>query len=134
MTCHSANSAHFVRTSLLTWPQEMPKRFSSPTPPTDQSTTASAATRLTARHTHFSDRARTTLLPCAAPDAYFTVHGKRHGDCLQLRYRQTPPAPPLWQIKATRFVMGADCFLFFLRLLHRCDDRVSLLLQSVQLP
>ena len=33
-------------------------------------TTASAATRLTARHTHFSDRARTTLLPCAAPDAY----------------------------------------------------------------
>ena len=89
------HSAHFVRTSRLTWPQEMPKPFSSPPPPTDQSTTASAATRLTARHTHFSDRARTTLLPCAAPDADFTVHGKRRGHCLQLRCRQTLPALPL---------------------------------------
>ena len=85
MTCHSANSAHFVRRSLVTW---LPKCRSGSVHrlrrPTSQSTTASAATHLTARHTHFSDRARTTLLPCAAPDAYFTVHGKRHGDCLQV--------------------------------------------------
>ena len=108
MTCHSANSAHFVGRHFVTWPQEMPKRFSSPTPPADQSTTASAATRLTARHTHLSDRARTTLLPCAAPDADFTVNGKRRGDCSQLRCRQTLPALPLWQIKARRFVLSED--------------------------
>ena len=134
MTCHSANSAHFVSRHFVTWPQEMPKRFSSPTPPTDQSTTASAATRLTARHTHFSDRARTTLLPCAAPDADFTVHGKRRGDCLQLRCRQTLPALPLWQIKARRFVLSEDRSHLRLRLRHRCGDRVSLLQQSVHLP
>ena len=99
MTCHSANSAHFVRTSLYVAPKCLSAVHFTDSPPTDQSTTASAATRLTARHTHFSDRARTTLLPCAAPDADFTVHGKRRGDCLQLRCRQTLPALPLWQIK-----------------------------------
>ena len=109
MTCHSANSAHFVRTPVCDVAPKCRSGFSSPTPPTDQSTTASAATRLTARHTHFSDRARTTLLPCAAPDADFTVHGKRRGDCLQLRCRQTLPALPLWQIKARRFVLSEDC-------------------------
>ena len=95
----------------------MPKRFSSPTPPADQSTTASAATRLTAGRTHFSDRARTTLLPCAAPDAYLHWTWKEtwrllatalppnsagsaivadHGQevCLERRPFPLPPSPP----------------------------------------
>ena len=102
--------------------------------PADQSTTASAATRLAAHHSHLSDRARTALLPSAAPDADFNAHGKRRGGCLQLRCRQTLPALPLWQIKARRFDLSEDRSHFCLRLRHRCGDRVSLLQQSVHLP
>ena len=102
--------------------------------PADQSTTASAATRLAAHHAHLSERARTALLPSAAPDAEFIAHGKRRGGCLQLRCRQTLPALPLWQIKARRFVLSEDHSHFRLRLRHRCGDRVSLMQQSVHLP
>ena len=110
----------------------MQRRFTDA--PADQSTTASAATRLAAHHSHLSDRARTALLPSAAPDADFNAHGKRRGGCLQLRCRQTLPALPLWQIKAERFVLSEDRSHFRLRLRHRCCDRVSLMQQSLHLP
>ena len=136
MTCHSANSVDFSRTPFFASTSlrrsQMQRRFTDA--PADQSTTASAATRLAAHHAHLSDRARTALLPSAAPDAEFIAHGKRRGGCLQLRCRQTLPALPLWQIKARRFVLSEDRSHFRLRLRHRCCDRVSLIQQSIHLP
>ena len=136
MTCHSANSVDFVRTPFFASTSlrrsQMQRRFTDA--PADQSTTASAATRLAAHHAHLSDRTCTALLPSAAPHADFIAHGKRRGGCLQLRCRQTLPALPLWQIKAERFVLSEDRSHFRLRLRHRCGDRVSLLQQSVHLP
>ena len=137
MTCHSANSVDFCRYHHFCFHvtprrSQMQRRFTDA--PADQSTTASAATRLAAHHAHLSDRARTALLPSAAPDAEFIAHGKRRGGCLQLRCRQTLPALPLWQIKARRFVLSEGHSHFRLRLRHRCCDRVSLMQQSVHLP
>ena len=61
MTCHSANSVHFgLETRSRDVAQEMPKRFSSATPPADQSTAATAASRVAVSHALLAERARTT--------------------------------------------------------------------------
>ena len=86
MTCHSANSAHFVRRHFVTWPR-CPKcrsgsvhrlrRPTSPPPPAQPPASQQAALI-----------SLTALAPRSFPAQRrmptYTVHGKRRGDCLQV--------------------------------------------------